>query len=316
MDLLIPLLLLAAAGLALLVWLDAKRQVTLQERLIGRILDDEDEEDESLWRDAANLLQVARMQRLLGQSPIIRRLSMLLIFSDLRISLPQAILLFVVVTALGAGLGYAYEPVIWTQLAGGLLAPLGLWHALSSYAAARVDRRERQLTSFVTQMLSALRSGATPLSALQSASRVTADPLGASLRALLDSLQLGVAPQVAWKEWAGRCGGQHADMLATGIRLKWDAGGQMTSMLQHILDSMNAREKMILRVGTLTAQAKIGSVVLTILPILFLLFSYKANPRIFQFMINDPIGVAALWIGAGLLVVGFFWLRWLAKLEF
>lgn len=316
MDLLILALLILAGLLGLLIALDAARQRRLRDRLVERVVDAPVVDEASLWRDAADLLQVARMQALMQQSPLVRRLQTLLIHGDIRFSLAQTLAAFLGLALAGALLGVLIRPLAWTALAGALLAPLGLWAALVAWAASRVERRERQLTSFVTQMLSALRSGATPLSALQSASRITADPLGASLRSLLDAMQVGVSPLVAWKEWAQRCGGEHASLLATGIRLKWDAGGQMTSMLQHILDSMNARERMILRVGTLTAQAKMGSVVLTLLPVVFLVFSYQANPRIFNFMVNDPIGLYALYGGGALLVLGFFWLRRLARLDF
>lgn len=316
MDWVFALLLLAVLAVLLLLWVDAERSRALHERLADRIVDAAPREEGSLWRDAANLLQVSRMQELLERSPLTRRLSRLLVLGDLSIGLGPLVLAVLGTSVLAAGIAYLLHPRPWVPVALLVAVPVAAWLALDAQARRRVQRRERQLPSFVTQMLSSLQTGSTPLASLQAASRVTADPLGRSLRELLDTLQLGVAPTQAWKDWARRCGGTHADLIATGVRLKWEAGGQMSSMLSHILESMLTRERLVLRVGTVTAQARLGSYVLGLLPVAFLLFSYTTNPRIFQFMLADPIGEKALWIGAALMGVGFLWLRRLSRLEF
>lgn len=321
-SLLIPLMLLLAVALVGVLLLDRWRSTRLRERMADRILAlPEPELADSLWRDAADLLQVARMRALLEQSPLMRRLALRLVQGDLPLRLGQAVFLLAAAAGLGSGLGYLLGRVLTFSpgglaAGGGLLLPLLLWMMLESWTTHRIERRERQLPNFCTQMLSSLRTGSTPLSALQAASRISPDPLGHSLRGLVDVLQLGVSPNVAWRDWAQRCGGDHARLLATGLRLKWEAGGQMTSMLAHILESMQTRERMVLRVGTLTAQAKMGSYVLSLLPVGFMIFSYLVNKRIYDFVMKDPVGPKVLMAGAGLVVLGFFWLRRLAKLKF
>lgn len=319
---LVPLMLLLAAALVGLLLLDRWRSARLRERMADRILDlPEPEAADTLWRDAASLLQLTRMRSLVGQSPLMRRLALRLVQGDVPLRLGQAGLLLFASAGLGAGLGvllgrgFGISPG-GMGVGGALLLPLALWSMLDAWTTRRIERRERQLPNFCTQMLSSLRTGATPLTALQAAARISPDPLGRSLRSLVDVLQLGVSPNVAWRDWAQRCGGDHAQLLATGLRLKWEAGGQMTSMLAHILESMQTRERMILRVGTLTAQAKLGSYVLSLLPVGFMIFSYLVNKRIYDFVMQDPVGPKVLLGGAGLVIVGFFWLRRLAKLKF
>lgn len=315
-ELLVGLLVVLAVALLVLSALDRAREQRLRDRLADRILDAQADPGDSLWRDAADLLQVARMQALLAQSPLMRRLSEALIRGNVGLGFGQVLSLMLGLAGAGGGLGYGLGRQAGFGLLGLVAPPLLLWVGLMLWAERRTARRERQLPAFCTQMLSALRTGSTPLSALQAAARTAPEPLGRSLRELIDALQLGVSPTVAWRDWAQRCGGDHARMLATGIRLKWEAGGQMSAMLEHILESMVARERMLLRVGTLTAQAKMGSYVLSLLPLAFMLFSWKVNPRIFDFMLADPIGRAALWVGAGLVLTGFLWLQRLARLQF
>lgn len=316
-ELVIALLGLGALGLLGLTLRDRWRTQQVRERLADRILDpDEDEAPESLWQGAADLLQLARMQALVARSPLARQLVLALLRSGLGLGFGQVVGLLLLLGLLGGVLAAVFAPHPAFGVAGAILPMLAGWMLIQAHAERKVERRERQLPAFCTQMLSSLRTGSTPLSALQAAARVSPQPLGSTLRDLLNALQLGVAPAAAWKDWAHRCGGDHAHIIATGIRLKWEAGGQMTAMLEHILESMIARERMVLRVGTLTAQAKMGSYVLSLLPVVFMFYSYKVNPRIFDFMLADPIGRNLLWAGAGLIVVGFFWLRRLSKLEF
>jgi len=314
MQLLIGLLILAAAVIAVLAYRESARSERLRERLS---IDEQPEgvADGSLWRDAADLLQIEQLQALLERSPLTRQFAERLVRSNLPLSLGRALFVVVVSTSVAVALALVLQRSVWLPIAVLVAVPLLLWLALDAYADQRMQRIDRQLPAFVAQMLSALRSGGTPLSSLQTAARISPQPLGGTLQALLDALQLGVSPAQAWRDWAIRCGGSHCELLATGVRLKWEAGGQMTSMLEHILESMQSRERMILRVRTLTAQARLGGYVLTALPLLFLLFTYYRNPSIFNFVLNDPVGVKALWAGGALLVVGFFWLRRLARLD-
>jgi tight adherence protein B len=61
--------------------------------------------------------------------------------------------------------------------------------------------------------------------------------------------------------------------------------------------------------------AKLSTHVLIALPIALAAYTWSINPRLFNEMVSDPIGVRALWITAGLLVVGYVWMRKIAKLE-
>lgn len=311
MDLLLILLPFGLAAGTLLMWYRIDRQ---RENLRARLLGESPRATGAPAREV-ELLRLRQLHNLLQKSPLTRRAQLLLLRGELPLTLPRAAMALAATSLLGAAAAFAVHAAPWAAVLGALLLPLAAWSGLGMYVDGLCARRERLLPGLVAQLLSSLRSGATPLLALQHAARVTTEPLGRTLRVLQDSIQIGVPPAQAWQEWALRCGGRHAELLATGVRLKWEAGGQMSAMLEHILESMQSRERMILRVRTLTTQARLGSYVLIALPIVFMLFTYYNNPRIFEFVVNDPIGVVALWAGGGLLIVGFFWMRRLSRLE-
>ncbi|MDX9952263.1 MAG: hypothetical protein RBS75_09220, partial [Methylophilaceae bacterium] len=95
--------LVIAGLLALYVW--DVRQDRARERLVAGMLETE-EVEASLWRDAADLLQLAAIQELLANSRLTRRLDYLLKIAAAPISLLGSITLLVIATVVIAGIAY------------------------------------------------------------------------------------------------------------------------------------------------------------------------------------------------------------------
>ncbi|MCC7548119.1 MAG: type II secretion system F family protein [Burkholderiales bacterium] len=311
----VVLLVLAAAVVALFAWylwitrLDAQR-----ERLMAGVFD-EPARDVSLWKDAADLLQVAALQRLLSRSPLARRLQERL----LRVGMPLGLAGFVLAVAAAAVLALLVALLLSGRVDVGLLAFLAViaitWVVLSMVSASRVRKLELQLPSFVTQMITTLGAGGTPLAAVRNAARNAPAPLGPSMNEIIRRLEIGAAPVEVWRDWAENWNSAAGKLLSTALRIKWDAGGEMSTMLGYVLDQLESRRRMELRVDTLTAQARLASIVLIALPFVIGFITYSFNPHLFQEMLADPIGQKALMVAGALMVVGFFWLRRIARLD-
>jgi tight adherence protein B len=307
--------LLAAGGLALFAWyLWITRMDAQRERLMAGVFDT-DEQEVSLWKDAADLLQLTALQNLLSRSPFARALQRRLQHSGLRITLAGAVVLVTVIAAIAAGAVFSLtrRPDF---AVGAFLLVVGLaWVGLSELAARRVRALELQLPAFVTQMITTLGGGGTALAAVRNAARNAPAPLGPSMQELVRRLELGVAPVRAWRDWAEGWDSPACRLLSTAVRIKWDAGGEMSTMLGYVLDQLESRRRMELRIDTLTSQARFSAVILISLPFVIGFITYSFNPDLFQEMLADPIGRRALVIAGGLMVLGFFWLRRIARLE-
>jgi tight adherence protein B len=307
--------LLGLGGLGLLAWywwitrLDAQR-----ERLMAGVFDAE-EREVSLWKDAADLLQLAALQRLLSRSPLTRVLQQRLQRSGIPLSLTALVLAALVGAGIAAGatLGLRHRPEL--ALAAFLLCALLAWFALSELAARRVNALELQLPAFVTQMLTTLGAGGTPLAAVRNAARNAPAPLGPSMDGLVRRLELGVPAVQAWRDWADGWNSAACRLLSTAVRIKWDAGGEMSTLLAYVLDQLESRRRMELRIRTLTAQARLSAVILVALPFVIGLITYSFNPDLFHEMLADPFGRRALLVTAALMALGYFWLRRIARLE-
>jgi tight adherence protein B len=307
--------LLALAGLALFAWyLWITRMDAQRERLMAGVFDTV-EQEVSLWKDAADLLQLTALQNLLARSPFARALQRRLQHSGLRLTLAGTVVLVTVVAAIAAGAVFSFTRRPDFAVGAFLVAIALAWVGLSELAARRVRALELQLPAFVTQMITTLGGGGTALAAVRNAARNAPAPLGPSMQELVRRLELGVAPVRAWREWADGWDSPACRLLSTAVRIKWDAGGEMSTMLGYVLDQLESRRRMELRIDTLTSQARFSAVILISLPFVIGFVTYSFNPDLFDEMLADPIGQKALMAAGGLMVFGFFWLRRIARLE-
>ncbi len=288
------------------------------ENLRDRLLAGHEEalaDDTPLWRDALELFQVEKLRRLLDRSPYARSFQNLLFRAGLPQSLPRAVFVLIVAgSVVGAGLWIGFRRIDFS-LGGALGLIVVLLLVLRGYAHHRVERLERQLPGLVAQMIANLRSGSTPLASVRNASRHAPKPVGPSMGEVVHAMELGRPAADAWRDWAARWDSPACRLLSTGVRIKWETGGEMSSILEFILDALESRRRMELRIQTLTAQARLSTWVLLALPFVIGLITWSLNPTLFEEMLADPTGQDALAACGVLMIVGYFWLRRIANLR-
>lgn len=293
-------------------------QTRKRERLLERLtygISDFEEENVSLWDGAADLLQVARINRLLQSSILTRSFDLMLKRGMLRITLMKAIFIFVMASVIPAIPTYWYFKTGVSLVSSLAALPILLWVLLSWKSASMQKRLDNQLPALISSFLTTINAGGTPLQALQSVSQNSPEPIRSSMSKILETIQLGRPPQLAWQEWADFWGTKSAKLLATGIKIKWETGGQMSAILRHVLETLEFNKRMELRVSTLTAQSKLSAWVLSMLPVALAILTKTYRPDLFDAMLHDPLGQDLLIAAGFMTVLGFFWLRKIAKLK-
>jgi len=288
------------------------------ERILDRLntgFETREEETASLWAGAADLMQLEALRTLLYGSKITRGFDIRIKRAGIKINLLQAAFLLFAITLTLAVITYFYFKLFYVFIASILVVPIIFWLVLSFLATQQQQKHDHQLSALVTGLLTTMRAGGTPIQALQATVKNSASPMSGSINRVMNNLQIGRSPNAVWQEWANFWDTKNTRLLATGIRLKWEAGGQMTTILEHILESIEFNKRIELRVGTLTAQAKLSAWVLSSLPLALGFLQYSYRPDLINAMLGDEIG-KKLFIYAGLsTVLGFLWLRKIAKLK-
>lgn len=313
MVVLIAFLLIVVLASALLYNNQRKRQ-----RLVERLefgFERDVAPEGSLWDGASDLLQMAAIRQLLLKSALIRWLDLITRRAGFRISLMQSIALLVGASVTASLVVYFMYKHTVASISALLIVPIIIcmvWRMLAEHQQRKMDL---QLPSLINSMLTTMRAGGTPIQALQATSRNAENPMRDSIAQVLNQLQIGQSPIMVWKEWSDFWDTKPCRLLSTGIRVKWEAGGQMTSVLEHILESIEFRKKIQERIDTLTTQAKFGSILLSVIPPLLLYMQYKVRPELVTEMFDDPTGQKIYIAAAIFTTVGFFWLRRMARIK-
>lgn len=277
--------------------------------------EDTNEEDVSLWDGAADLLQLNQLRNLLYASAISRKFDLLIRRSSIKINFIQVVtlMIFIIiglcVTAylLGKSLAFIITPVI--------AVPAIFWGFFSFVSSRQQKRIDNQLPAMVTSLLTTMRAGGTPLQALQATVKNASNPMRDSIESVMNNLQLGKTANSVWKDWADFWDTKNTKLLATGIRLKWEAGGEMSSILEHILESIEFNKRIELKVSTLTAQSKLSAFVLGALPFGLFALQYYKRPDLINAMMNSEVGNMMIIYSFTSTIIGLIVLLKIAKLK-
>jgi tight adherence protein B len=261
------------------------------------------------------IINVNRIKALTEESPILKKLSLNLQRAGIIINVLTAFLLIVIVSSIIATAAYMWSDKWWTLPLAGISSFLLQWNTIKFFSTQKQKKHDNQLSTLISTFLTTMRSGGTPMQALTTTAINGPQPIAGSIQGILDNLQLGRSPNMVWKEWADYWDTKHTRLIATGIRLKWETGGEMTRMIEHIQETFEFSKRIELRVDSVTALTKLSAVVLSLITPGMGLLLYFKRPDLMNNMIEDELGLQLLYVAAGLVVLGFFWMRKLGKLK-
>jgi tight adherence protein B len=271
-------------------------------------------ESQAKETSAIPLLNVSAVKSMTENSAILRRLELNLKRSMLKISTGKALILILIISILASLMAYIYF--------GNLLVAIGVfvatiflqWNVVKFLSDRQRKKHDEQLSTLIATMLSTMRSGGTPMQALHTTAENSPEPIASSIEDVLNNLKLGRSPNQVWKDWSDYWDSKHTKLLSSGIRLKWETGGEMTKMIEHIQETFEFSRRIELKIASVTALSKLSAIVLSIITPAIGLLIYFKRPDLMDNMIADENGSIILMVAAGLVILGYFWMRKIGKL--
>lgn len=234
---------------------------------------------------------------------------------------------------LRAGLTERRPYPLMLTLPGLLLAVLMGWRVGSAWAAPmmlclygacvwlwlrrRIEQRRLrllgQLPDFLDGMVRMASVGNSLPMAFQSTARSVSPPLRAvldrTLHGMHNGMDLDQALQLAARPYAMEELALLQAVLGIGMRI----GGRADQILQRMSDFMRDHSHATAELGAITAETRMSSWVLALLPIAVATFMTLMNPAFFTPMFHQPLGHTLLLIALGLELTGALLLYRLAK---
>jgi len=208
-------------------------------------------------------------------------------------------------------IGIAAVSPIWLFFAGVL--------AVAAWVLGANDRRrqriEAQALDTMELLASGLRAGYSVPQAIDLVARHSPEPTASEFALAAQEIALGVQLFEAIKRLAERTANKDYELVAIIIRVQHEVGGN----LAHILDSVGStlRERIELRrqVNALTAQQKLSSMVLTVLPFGLLLFLFVMDRSFVEPLFTTFIGRLILAVAGTMVFLGWFFMRSIGRME-
>jgi tight adherence protein B len=216
--------------------------------------------------------------------------------------------------------GFSFGQVIWHdfEFAGALGLALGVVPILFIRF-----RRQRRLKAFVAQlpfaldlMKSSLEAGHSLNRGLQVVVQEFADPLGSEFRTVIEQTRIGLPLPRALEDLLKRVPEDDLRLLVVAVKVQTEVGSSLALIIGRLSDIVRTRQRLRLQIRALTAQSRMGGMIVGLLPIVVLCAFSLAQPGYATGLINDPTGWTILKVALGLDACAFVTIRWMLKLQY
>lgn len=191
--------------------------------------------------------------------------------------------------------------------------------ALAAYAfngrARRRQRVEAQALGAMQLMASGLRAGYSVPQAIALVARQSPEPTAAEFALTAQEIGVGVGLADAMRHLSQRTANPDYELVSIIVRVQHEVGGNLAQILDSVSDTLRERFELRTHVAALTAQQRLSSVVLTVLPFALLLLLFVMD-RSFVAPLFDEFAGRIILVLAGLMIfVGWSIMRSIGRVD-
>jgi tight adherence protein B len=188
----------------------------------------------------------------------------------------------------------------------GTVAPL-LW--LAVLASRRQAKFDEQLPSTLQLVSGALQAGHSLQQAVDTVVHEAADPIAAEFQRVLTEARLGRPLEEAFEAMAKRTKSVDFEWTVMAIRLQRQVGGNLAEVLSTVSQTIRDRYALKRQIKALSAEGRLSSVILSVLPVLLFAGLLLLNPVFLRPLYTTTVGVMMMAGAAVLMIIGVFWLK-------
>jgi len=174
----------------------------------------------------------------------------------------------------------------------------------------------KQLPDVLDFMVRSLRAGQSLDRAFHGVSVNFSDPAGGEIRIIYEEISMGLPFAEALENFENRFP-KLADVkfLCASLIIQRETGGNLTEILSSLSNTIRERFRLQRQVKALTAEGRLTSLIIGVLPIVFGAVSYMVNPGYVSRLFIDPMGKNLLFLAIVLEILGFVSMRFLARVK-
>ena len=218
------------------------------------------------------------------------------------------------------GAGWAGGEAFWGD--GYFATGSGIALAIAPVAYIRF-RRTRRLKAFGSQLpfaldliKSSLEAGHSLPRALQVLVGEFADPLGGEFRTVLEQTRIGLPLGRALEDLLKRVPEDDLKLLVVAVKVQTEVGSSLATIVGRLSEIVRLRQRLRLQIKALTAQSRMGGMVVGLLPILVLAAFSLIQPGYTDSLFYDPTGQMILKAAVGFDLMAVITIRRLLRVDY
>lgn len=154
-----------------------------------------------------------------------------------------------------------------------------------------------------------LRAGHAFSATMQMVASEMADPIASEFRQLSDEINYGVPFVEALQNLAKRIPLTDLKYLVIAVLIQRETGGNLAELMSNLSSLMRQRIKLAREVKTLSAEGRMSAWILSLLPVIVLVFLSIFNPEYVKQFTNDPAVFELTLISITMMLAGGLWMR-------
>lgn len=245
-----------------------------------------------------------------------RKLANQLIAAGIKTSLQSwALVCFATGFLVGALAGIAtanFGAALLSAVAGAFFLPNTY---LRSRVRARAEKFSQELPGLLQVLASSLRAGLSFQQALESAAANDKGEVGVQIRQAIAEVQLGGELEEALFRVADRMKSLDLRWLVAALQIQREVGGSLSGILENVANTIRTRSDIRREIQVLSAEGRFSGYVLVVMPFAMMLILSFIRPGYMEFFFSSPAGIFLLVMFAVLMVIGWFWMKQLVKIE-
>jgi tight adherence protein B len=197
--------------------------------------------------------------------------------------------------------------------------PFIAWILSGLFLRLRQGRRSRrfngQLGDTLTLMSNALKAGHSFAQALSTVAKNANPPIAEEFGRATREIALGISVDDALNHMVQRNKSDDFDLMVTAVQIQRVVGGNLAEILDTIAYTIRERVRIQGEIRTLTAQARVSGIIITLLPFGLAGVLELISPSYFGPMLTETLGHIFLGIGIFAIAVGAAAIQKIVKIE-
>jgi tight adherence protein B len=190
-----------------------------------------------------------------------------------------------------------------------LLGTVGPFLWLAVLASRRQAKFDEQLPSTLQLLSGALQAGHSLQQAVDTVVHEAGDPIAAEFQRVLTEARLGRPLEEAFESMAKRTRSLDFEWTVMAIRLQRQVGGNLAEVLSTVSQTIRDRYSLKRQIKALSAEGRLSSLILSILPVLLFAALLVFNPLFLRPLFTTRLGIMMMAGSVVLMIFGVFWLK-------